>query len=333
MSAVAAAPDELDAFVQTLRATTEQQRSLLRRLERDVDALGPDRRALGPYADATARELRVVVARSDALAAQVADTAAAFRAADLVLARLVGAGSSAAGDGGSGNGTSLPTPDVSVAWSWPPSWTIERRWGDDRAFAEVELGAGVRTDAGAGADVTRTSIRLGSFLESRVGAWAVGAVGTAIGPFAAGAGGDLFAGARARAEALLHIGRDGSRAHLGGELFAGAKAEGDAHAELGPIQAGAHGGVSYGVGLTGDADIDLSLERIGGRITLGGAWGLGFEGGLEYYVEPAWVADGLKDLGTDAFSIGSEAVDDVGDVAGGVVHAGGSVLRSVGGLF
>jgi hypothetical protein len=360
MSAVAAAPDELDAFAHAMRATADQQRTLVRRLETRLDALGPDRRALGPAADLGTRALRLVIAHSDVLALEAADAAEAFRSADLLLRRLLGPGRDTGSDTGGSRerGSLLPVPDVSVEWSWPPTWTIERRWDHGESFAEIAAGAGARAEAGAGLDVTRQAIRLGAFAETRLGAWVSAAVGTAIGPFAAQASGEVFAGALSRGDALLHVGRDGARAHLGGELFAGAKAEGDLRAGIGPIQAGAHGAVSYGLGLSGDADIDLSLERIGGRLELGGALGFGLEGGFEYYVEPAWVAEGLARLGDEAFSIGTSALDDgltmaddaltmsadaievAGDVAAGaddlvgdVTHAGGSVLRSLGGML
>jgi hypothetical protein len=345
---VGAVPEELDEYVRAARAVIEREREVLRRLERALDGLGPARRDLGPVVESPTRSLRTLVAQADALAGEVASTALAFWAADQILGRLGALGAGSAGSGSSGGGTLLPAPDVSVEWSWPPDWTVAGRWGDSRGYVEGEAGAGVRAEAGAGASVTRDSIRVGTYADSRVGAWAGAAVGSAIGPLAARAEGEVFVGAQTRAEALLHIGRDGARAHLGGEAFAGAKAEGDARVGVGPVQAGAHGAVSYGIGYTADADVDLSLDRIGGRVKLGGALGLGFEGGLEYYVEPKWIADGIVGLSNGTLEIGASALDAGLDLGGDVGHgavemgrgavdgalgAGGSVVHSVGGWF
>jgi hypothetical protein len=332
----AADPDELDAYVHAMRALTERERAAARRLEVALDATGPARRDVEPAALRAVRALRLVVAQDEAAAAHVAASAASFRAADTVLTRLVG-DTTTTRDGSEAGSTILPAPDVSVDWSWPPEWTVDFEWGGARGHIDVELGTGVRAGAGAGLSVTREAIRVGTFAESRIGAWAIAAAGTALGPFAATARGEVFAGARTRAEALLHIGRDGARAHLGGEAFAGGKAEADLRGGIGPVQAGAHGAVSYGAGLTGDADIDLSLHRVGGRVKLGAALGLGWEGGVEYYLEPAWIADGLAQVGDDALEVGASAVDASIDVAGDALDvagdAGGSVLGAIGSVF
>jgi hypothetical protein len=328
---VGAAPEELDEFVRAARAVSEREREVLRRLERALEALGPVRRQLGPAADNPTRSLRTVAAQADALAADVASVALSYWAADQILIRLGAAATGSAGSGSSeGASTLLPAPDVSVEWSWPPEWTIDGRWGDSRGFVEAEAGLGARAEAGAGVAVTRDSIRVGGYADARVGAWAGAAIGSAIGPFAGRAEGEVFVGAQARAEALLHVGRDGARAHLGGEAFAGAKAEGDVRVGVGPVQAGAHGSVSYGIGYTADADIDLSLDRIGGRVTLGGTLGLGFEGGFEYYIEPRWLADGVVQLSNGVLEVGVGALDaglDAGrDVGGDVVELGSAAV-------
>jgi hypothetical protein len=344
---VGAVPEELDEYVRASRTIIEREREVLRRVERALDGLGAARRELGPAGERPTRSLRTAVARADALALEVASVATAFWAADQVLGRLAGAGTTSSGTtssgttssgtGAGGRGTILPAPDVSIEWSWPPDWTIEGRWGDRRGYVEVEAGVGARAEVGAGADVTRDSIRLGTFADGRVGAWAIAGIGSAIGPFAAHAQGELFAGARTRAEAVLHIGRDGARAHVGGEVFAGVKAEGDLRGGFGPVQAGAHGGVSYGIGYTADADIDLSLDRIGGRVSLGGTLGLGFDGGLEYYIEPKWLADGVMQIGDGALDVGTRALDTGLDVGRGALDtgldAGGEVVGAVGGWF
>jgi hypothetical protein len=76
--------------------------------------------------------------------------------------------------------------------------------------------------------------------------------------------------------------------------------------------------------------VDFSTKRIGGRLKVGAALGLGLEGGVEYYIEPEWLADGLRDLGSEAVEAGS-------DLARGAVDTGvdtvGSTVRMVGGWF
>jgi hypothetical protein len=346
MGGVAAvAPEVLDQLVRAEAAWSESQRRAMLRLQRAVEDLGEPHRDLMPMVAALVRDLRRVLTRAEELARHVAATAAAFRAADQLLQALNQTSPApSSGAGGSlatkERGTVLPVPDVSIDWRWPDGWTVTRRWGDGRLGADVELGGGVRSGAGAGVDVTREAIRAGAFEELRIGAWAAAAVGSAIGPFAARASGEVFAGARGGLEGLLHVGRDGARAHVGGELFAGVKADGELRGSLGPVQAGAEGSVGYGAGVTSEADVDLTLRRVGGRVKLGAALGLGLDVGVEYYLEPAWLADGLVDLAGGALEVGATSVDigsnllaGAGGTVGDVVGAGGSAVRAVGGWF
>jgi hypothetical protein len=140
----------------------------------------------------------------------------------------------------------------------------------------------------------------------------------------------------------LRVDRGGARARLGGEAFAGARAEGTARATFGPVQAGVEGSVGYGIGATGQADVDLTLRRVGGRVKLGVVFGVGLEGGFEYYLEPAWLADGLLDVGDGIVDVGtagvdvgrvavSGAVDTGAEVVGDALDAGGSAIKTVGG--
>jgi hypothetical protein len=337
MGGVAAVdPGALDDLVRAEAVWSAAQRRTLLRLQRAVEALGPTYRDLTPAVAAIVRDLRRMLAQAEDLARHAAATATAFRAADQLLSSVPPASGSSIGT--TPRGTVLPVPDVSVEWRWPKGWTLTRRWGDGRLGGDAEVGAGVRSGAGAGVDVTREAIRAGAYEELRIGTWVAAAVGSAVGPFAAHASGELFAGARGGLEALLHVGRDGAKAHLGGELFAGVKADGDVRGSLGPVQAGAEGSVGYGVGVTGEADVDLTLRRVGGRVKLGAALGLGLDVGFEYYLEPAWLADGLVDLAGGALEVGATSVDIGSNVLSGaagtvgdVVGAGGSTLRTIGG--
>jgi hypothetical protein len=362
-ASASAEPELLDALVRAEAAWGDPQRRAIHALQRALEELGPSRRELAPVVGAVLRDLRRLLAHAEQLAGDVAATAAAFRAADRLLDHL-GAAASIAGPAtapitgtaaspiasavpapivGSAarpneRGTVLPVPDVSIEWRWPEGWTHSTRWGDARLGGDGEVGAGVRSAAGAGVDVTRDAIRSGAFEELRIGAWAAAAVGSAIGPFAARASGEVFVGARGGAEALVHVGRDGARARLGGDAFAGVRADGEVRGSVGPVQAGAEGAVSYGVGVTGQADIDLTPHRIGGRVKLGAALGLGLDVGFEYYLEPAWLADGLVDLaggavevGTTVAAVGSDVLSGAASTVGEALGAGGSVLRTVGG--
>jgi hypothetical protein len=363
----AAAPEVLEDFVRTIRTIMERERAVLRRLAAALDAVGPARRELGPAADTSTQGLRMLLAATETIAGDVASTAMAFWAADQVLARL--GGGSWVGPAGGGDGIVLPGSDVTFEWQWPPGWSLGGQWGSRTGWAEAEVGAGLRVEAGAGAQVSPDAIRLGAFTETRLGAWAQAAVGSAIGPLAVRAGGEVFAGALARGEALFELGRDGAQVAVGGEVFAGGRAEGELRGGIGPVQAAAEGSVSYGIGATAQADVDLTLDRIGGRVQFGATLGLGFDVSFEYYVEPKWLADGLLDLGDELFDVGGAALDvggaafDAGlefggdalgtgleagrdaletgtDLVGGTLstagefmEAGGGTLKKIGGLF
>jgi hypothetical protein len=75
------------------------------------------------------------------------------------------------------------------------------------------------------------------------------------------------------------------------------------------VSGAAHGSLNYGIGAHAHADVEVSLDRIGGRVSLGATLGLGWEGGVDLYVNPREIVDGVVDTLEDEFHIGVEVAE------------------------
>ncbi|MFC7596126.1 hypothetical protein ACFQU3_12455 [Terrabacter sp. GCM10028922] len=135
------------------------------------------------------------------------------------------------------------------------------------------------------------------------------------GPLAGHAGASAMAGAEAKADTSLAVGKDGLKAQAGANAFAGAKAAAEVGASIAGIGGTVGGEVYAGIGAHANVDAAFSAERVKVNVDVGAAVGVGAGVKFGVDVQPKEFVDdvghGLGGAGSaveDGFRHGAESV-------------------------
>lgn len=361
VSSTSAAPADLDLLAGVAADAAARTSLAARQVERTLDAVASPVLARARVALAVERELRLLALRSEDLALAVDHTAAAFRAADRVLAGFgLGADAGAAADAAIGDGRR--SGDIGLRWQrhvqhrvfegYRPLIGDERRaprtigitpgtyrpggalLGTEVALATVSAGntRGTTITTGAGNEHARVDggIRLGD-------EWAAAATaGVHDGRAGVAASAYYGLGATAFAGAGVQHGVAGARAEV--RAMAGAEARADGRITIGRdgVRAELQGDVLLGGEVTGAATANLAGVR--GTARGGVSYGVGaeFDAGAQFGLDRVGVRldlgltfglglEGGIDLAVNPREVGSTLVKG-GKAAGGVIKWAGKKM-------
>ncbi len=177
---------------------------------------------------------------------------------------------------------------------------------------------GAEAKATAAASLGKDGLRAEARLEASVGARGEASVSGQAGLLRGAASGHAMAGAEAKAETSVTIGKEGLRAMGEAGAFAGVEAGGDVSGSVAGVGGSVGGEVRAGIGANAAFDGEMSVERIALNMEVGLVLGVGGEVRMGVDISPQ---EFIEDTGLDDFADGfgsaaSNLSEDVGDLVG-----------------